>query len=255
MLEKMRIEQEAEAARLALLEKQRLEEERLAAIEKEKREVRQLFRDQQQDNLNVATYRLLRNIEKNLHRIDIPTADFKFSDEHIKFNIWLRVILPIPLPNPRRPPKARLDIDFDNVNLQALFPLSIECEGMALRAMYLKYDHLSDLCPSFDTPEVPEEITKSLLDVTKEEWRTKLKYKFENRDIVPQAEVTPVVPEEEPPPSEPDVPTEGESEKEQGEEKTIAEEKEEVEEEIPLVPYKKLTPTASEFAISIEGKD
>nr|CAH7717915.1 unnamed protein product [Callosobruchus chinensis] len=216
--------------------------------------IRQLFRDQQQDSLNVATYRLLRNIEKNLHRIDIPTADYKFSDEHIKFNIWLRVILPIPLPNPRRPPKARLDINFENVNLQALFPLSIECEGMALRAMYVKYDHLSDLCSSFGTPDVPEEITRSLLDVTKQEWRTKLKYKFENRDIIPQAETTPEIPVEEPSSSEPDVPKQGESDKEHEEDKTTLEEKQEVEEDIPLVPYKKLTPTASEFAINREDE-
>ncbi|CAH2005740.1 unnamed protein product [Acanthoscelides obtectus] len=356
MLEKMRIEQEAETARLALLERQRLEEERLSAIEKDKREVveqqirleqlnksacnvakiidhnmslaeqekelmewelyiacgrlpnpslcdqmntylhrwqltintttvddasqrtsdvvalldslqdlldtaerensvtienykwiRQLFRDQQQDSLDVATYRLLRNVEKNLHRIDIPTADYDFADENIKFSIWLRVILPIPLPNPRRPPKARLDINFENVNLQSLFPLLIECDGMAIRAMYLKYDHLSDLCSSFDTPAVPEEFIKSLLDVTKQEWRAKLKYKYDNRDIAPVVETVTDVQEDEA----------GESGKEPTAENETEDEKTDIEktvEEIPLVPYKKLTPTASEFAISIEDE-
>lgn len=68
-------------------------------------QVRQLFRDHQKENLEVATYKLLRNIEKNLRRIDIPTADFDFADENINLSLWLRVQLPIPLPNPRRPPK------------------------------------------------------------------------------------------------------------------------------------------------------
>lgn len=67
--------------------------------------VRLLFRQQQAKSLDVATYRLLRDIEANLHRIDIPTADFKYQDENIALCMWLRIQLPTPLPNPRRPPK------------------------------------------------------------------------------------------------------------------------------------------------------
>lgn len=67
--------------------------------------IRQLFRDYQANCLDVATYRLLRNVERNLNRINIPTADFNFKDDHVTVCVWLRVMLPIPLPNPRRPPK------------------------------------------------------------------------------------------------------------------------------------------------------
>lgn len=67
--------------------------------------VRILFREQQAKSLDVATYRLLRNIEKNLNRIDIPTADYRYQDNNLALCLWLRIQLPIPLPNPRRPAK------------------------------------------------------------------------------------------------------------------------------------------------------
>lgn len=43
------------------------------------------------------------------------------------------------------------------MKMNVVFPLSMECERMAIRAMYLTYDHLSDLSRTYDKPEdVPE---------------------------------------------------------------------------------------------------
>ncbi|XP_023310803.1 protein CASC1-like [Anoplophora glabripennis] len=195
--------------------------------------VRQLFRDHQKENLEVATYKLLRNIEKNLHRIDIPTADFNFADENLNLSIWLRVQLPVHLPNPRRPPKSRIEIAFPNVNMEVLFPSSIDCDSMAVRSVYLKYDHLSDLCASFYIPNTPSMISSALLDSVNREWRVKLKYKYDNRDrktVVPKTDDN------------------GNGAPCEEIEKTEFSS----DEEIPLVPYKKLEPTASEMAIQLE---
>lgn len=63
-------------------------------------------------SLNVATYKLLKCVEKNMNRVDIPTAEFNFRDDYMDISVWLRVNLPIPLSNPRRPPKPRVDIPF-----------------------------------------------------------------------------------------------------------------------------------------------
>ncbi|KAJ8935184.1 hypothetical protein NQ314_012940, partial [Rhamnusium bicolor] len=201
--------------------------------------IRQLFRDLQQETLDVVTYRLLRCVESNLHRIDIPTADFDFNDKNFKFSLWLRVQLPIPLPNPRRPPKSRLDVAFPNVQMQVLFPTSIDCDGMAIRTMYLKYDHLSDLSPAFQMPHIPLQITQDIAEASKQEWRTKLKYKYDNRDIVEKKK------------------DEGEEKNDEAAKKDVEEREEEKEEigpddEIPIVKYKKLEPTASEIAIAYE---
>lgn len=55
--------------------------------------------------------------------------------------------------------RSRIDIDFPNVMMQVLFPTSIDCDCMAVRSMYLRYDHLSDLCENFYMPEMPSLFT------------------------------------------------------------------------------------------------
>ncbi|KAJ8978342.1 hypothetical protein NQ317_002651 [Molorchus minor] len=195
--------------------------------------MRQLFRDYQKQNLDVATYRVLRDVEKNLNRIDIPTADFDFQNDYFKLSIWLRVQLPIPLPNPRRPPKPRIEIAFQKVDLSVFFPLVLDCENMAIRVMYLKYDHLSDLSDTFYIPSVPPEMLADLNTSMKEEWRFKLKYKYKFREKVPQ----------------------GQQVDENGAIIPPQPEKEEFEsdEEIPAVPYRLMDPTSSEYAIATDS--
>lgn len=65
--------------------------------------VRLMFRQHQELSLDTATYRLLRDIDRKMNRVDIPTADFQFRDEHFVLYLWLRVQLPTHYPNPRRP--------------------------------------------------------------------------------------------------------------------------------------------------------
>lgn len=65
--------------------------------------IRSLFRENQHLNLDTATYRLLRDIDKNLHRLDIPTADYHREEENYALNIFVMVQLPTPIHNPRAP--------------------------------------------------------------------------------------------------------------------------------------------------------
>lgn len=51
--------------------------------------------------------------------------------------------------------RPRVDINFQLMNVSVLFPLIIDCDCAAIRAMYLKYDHLSDLSPTYNMPAVP----------------------------------------------------------------------------------------------------
>ncbi|XP_074031121.1 dynein axonemal intermediate chain 7 isoform X1 [Leptinotarsa decemlineata] len=212
--------------------------------------VRQLFREHQKESLDVATYRLLRCVEKNLNRIDIPTADFNYKNEDINLSIWLRVQLPIPLPNPRRPPKPRVDVSFPEIGMQVLLPITVDCENMALRAMYLKYDHLSDSCQTYHMTEAPPHYRLDLPESTRREWRIRQKYKYDHRDKK-RKPGTPLLEHVDSSISERALAKKEEEKKEAAEEEPTEFASDE---EIPVVPYKKLDPTSSEFAVSLEGK-
>lgn len=51
-------------------------------------------------------------------------------------------------------------------------------DNMAVRLMYLKYDHLSEQCKSYHLHG--NVLCKDLLNSIRDEWRTKLKYKYVN---------------------------------------------------------------------------
>lgn len=119
--------------------------------------IRLQFRRNQSKSLDVATYRLLRNIEKNLHRIDIATADFRHQDDNMTLCLWLRIQLPTPMPNPRKPPKPRIEVNFSEMKMDVQLPVSIDGDKMAVRGLYMKYDHLSDLSATYDKPAIPKE--------------------------------------------------------------------------------------------------
>lgn len=42
------------------------------------------------------------------------------------------------------------------MKIEAQFPASMDGEKMAIRALYVKYDHLSDLCDTYEKPQIPE---------------------------------------------------------------------------------------------------
>lgn len=71
--------------------------------------------------------------------------------------------------------------------MELLFPPTIEGENMAVRVMYLKYDHLSELSNSYNLPA--SSVRTSLLKATNNEWRTKLLYKYRESTKTSQQEM------------------------------------------------------------------
>lgn len=51
------------------------------------------------------------------------------------------------------------------MDLTALFPITVDCENAAIRAMYLTYDHLSDLSDTYRMPEVPPDFYMGLYNL------------------------------------------------------------------------------------------
>lgn len=196
--------------------------------------VRQLLRDCQAKSLDETTYRLLRFEDTEMKRVDMYVSKYKFQDDSINFRLWLRKQLPIPLPNPRRPPRPRIDINFSTLDMTVLCPSSLDDEGLAIRVLYHIYDHFSDLSESYNMPPVPDILHERFIDYVRMMWNLKMKYKWEHRikkmrrvegpdgEIVEEIEED----EEEPPPEGP----------------------------FPYVPYRKLDPTPQHHVLMIESK-
>ncbi|GJQ85901.1 hypothetical protein Trydic_g21756 [Trypoxylus dichotomus] len=198
--------------------------------------IRTQCREQQHENLDMATYRLLRDINARMNRPDIPTADFTITDEHFILCLWLTVNLATPMHNPRAPAKKRMEINFPETRLNILFPTTLKAKDIVIRAIYLKYDHLSDDCETYDKPEMVKDIDQDLLESTCREWYVKMKYKWDNHrrqsGIVERG---------------------GGYAREDEDTAEIELSKFEDDEIPPVVPYKKLDPTASQYAINLEG--
>lgn len=50
----------------------------------------------------------------------------------------------------------RIQLEFPELDMNVIFPETLEYYCLAIRAMYVKYDHLSDLTYSFWKPNCPE---------------------------------------------------------------------------------------------------
>ncbi|XP_017779313.1 PREDICTED: protein CASC1-like [Nicrophorus vespilloides] len=197
--------------------------------------IREEFRDYQRESLEYATYHLLRYIGNRMNRIDIPTADYLLSNSNFGYCLWTLVKLPTPTPNPRIPGRSRLELDWPYMSAEILFPHSLLFDNLAVRGMYAKYDHLSDTAGSYDPPENPNFYIQELNDCTAKEWLLKVHYKYDKRVIV-KKELEEVVQEDgtvvmvEPEPD-PEIPPD---------------------QMPPVVPWQKLEPSASEYALAIE---
>lgn len=55
------------------------------------------MRYQQQKHLDTATYKLLRNLEKNLQPIDLQTCKFISSSQHFTLYLWAEIVMPVPM--------------------------------------------------------------------------------------------------------------------------------------------------------------
>lgn len=114
---------------------------------------------------------------------------------------------------------------------------------MVIRAMYLNYDHLSDLCELYEDLPTDQLLNSDLFNYCKEEFREKLQYKFDNRQIVKKR-----------------IKIKKETMENEENEEEHEDQYEEIEvfdelgmfEDIRLVPYQKLSPTASEFVLNKE---
>ncbi|XP_045465438.1 dynein axonemal intermediate chain 7-like isoform X2 [Harmonia axyridis] len=138
--------------------------------------LRDSFRVQLREMMEKMTFRLLKDVDKNMNHIDLYIGDFNYKDDNFTLCLWLKFKMPTPLPNPRKgaPPPISLKIEYLKMSLD--FPPSITGEGMVIRIMYLAYDHLSDTCKGSSIPAKPDYYNYDLETVMEKEWRVMKKY-------------------------------------------------------------------------------
>ncbi|XP_018407317.1 PREDICTED: axonemal 84 kDa protein-like [Cyphomyrmex costatus] len=145
--------------------------------------IRQRFREKLQEWINAACYSLLRQIERDMIREGIKTARYTNISDQISCCIWALIKLPIPLKQITEKDRKPIEVYFKEIELTVKMPLDIDCYCMAIRTLWVKYDHYSDSSSSYIIPKVPEEYNRmytiDFFTYCQNEYSTKLKIREE----------------------------------------------------------------------------
>jgi hypothetical protein len=122
--------------------------------------VRQEVRDEQQRRLDEATYGLLRRASR-LPPSDSEPGVVRFhhdTSQHLTLSLWASLVPPAP--------SVSLSCEFPQLGVSVHLPPQLSGLHAAVRALWLRYDHFSDLCPSREAPPIPEHHSQGMLNNT-----------------------------------------------------------------------------------------
>ncbi|XP_043670341.1 dynein axonemal intermediate chain 7 homolog [Vespula pensylvanica] len=119
--------------------------------------IRQSFRTKLQEWIDQACYRLLRQIERDMLRVDLKNATYVKITKQLICCIWALIKLPISIKEIPEKERNSIEVHFEEINLTVKIPPDIDCYCMAIRGLWLEYDHYSDIGTSYVMPEIPEE--------------------------------------------------------------------------------------------------
>lgn len=118
------------------------------------------MREEQQNRLDEATYRLLRRASR------LPTSDVEpnvarfhhCTSPHLILTLWASLVPPALTVAP--------GCDFQELGVSVQLPPQLSGLHAALRALWLRYDHFSDLCPSREAPQPPDHYKQGSQNIT-----------------------------------------------------------------------------------------
>lgn len=113
-------------------------------------QVRSDFREELQSRIDKATYLILRNLEENMIHIDLETV--KYLKQCSAFILSLWSVLKLPRSSNDDRPSPTIDFPDCGVNIQ--LPPQFSQSFIAVRTLWLKYNHFSDLSRSWNKPQV-----------------------------------------------------------------------------------------------------
>jgi len=139
------------------------------------KEVRDDFRVELQDRLDKSSFHLLRQLETNMTLVDLEMVTYLKECPYLTLCMWSVLKIPRAFNDSRPPPF----IEFPQVGVSIQLPPRFTHSFPVVRALWLKYDHFSDICPTWEAKPLPEEYMGSLNDLINEEWEEKQKIKSE----------------------------------------------------------------------------
>lgn len=139
------------------------------------KEVRDDFREELQNRLDKSTFHILRHLSTNMKEIDLETVAYLKECPYLTLCLWTLLKVPRAFNDSRPPPF----IEFPQVGVTIQLPPKFTHSFLVVRALWLKYDHFSDLCPTWEAKPLPLEYFKNLNDLKNEEWEEKQRIKAE----------------------------------------------------------------------------
>ncbi|XP_014207344.1 protein CASC1 [Copidosoma floridanum] len=148
------------------------------------KQIRQKFRDKLAKWIDMASYCLLREIERNTVRIDLRNAKYVRQLAPLVCCFWALIRLPISMKQISEKDKKAVEVSFEEVELSVKMPIDLDCYCTAIRVLWLGYDYYSDLTDSFAMPHLPEELRPDtdLLEFCQRELNTVNGIQDEQRD-------------------------------------------------------------------------
>ncbi|XP_071861726.1 dynein axonemal intermediate chain 7 isoform X2 [Bombus fervidus] len=116
--------------------------------------------------IDLACYRLLRNIEANMIREDMKTTRYVRATNKAVCCVWAPIALPIGLKRQGGDIERSsliahgksIEIEFEEMKLTIKMPSDLDCHRMAIRGLWLAYDHYSIEANSYRMPQLPENL-------------------------------------------------------------------------------------------------
>ncbi|XP_033313208.1 axonemal 84 kDa protein-like isoform X2 [Bombus bifarius] len=146
--------------------------------------------------IDLACYRLLRNIESNMIREDMKTTRYVRATNKAVCCVWAPIPLPIGLKRQGGDIERSslithgksIEIEFEEMKLTIKMPSDLDCHRMAIRGLWLAYDHYSIEAHSYRMPQLPENLfdlwnpSLDLLEYSTREYEEKVRLREEQAE-------------------------------------------------------------------------
>ncbi|XP_043585446.1 dynein axonemal intermediate chain 7 homolog isoform X2 [Bombus pyrosoma] len=146
--------------------------------------------------IDLACYRLLRNIEANMIREGMKTTRYVRATNKAVCCVWAPIPLPIGLKRQGGDIERSsliahgksIEIEFEEMKLTIKMPSDLDCHRMAIRGLWLAYDHYSIEANSYRMPQLPENLfdlwnpSLDLLEYSTREYEEKVRLREEQAE-------------------------------------------------------------------------
>ncbi|GLG93980.1 Uncharacterized protein GBIM_01287 [Gryllus bimaculatus] len=134
------------------------------------KELRNTFRVKLLQHMDAATYCLLKDVEKHLELIGLNEVRYKRDTPNFFLSMWSLLPLPKPMKSVENTSRVIKNCSFEELGISLQLPESLGEENFVVRALQLRYDHFSDICPTWDPKPLLSEHKKDILQLSQDDW-------------------------------------------------------------------------------------